>query len=173
MQGFNDTKTKVNSWVKTLRQRIDGDAANSEPYSTYSPPQARSSYHSNRRTSQGGYDADPCVIDDDFSHLELRDNSHSVDVMGTDDNLAHIHGSKAREVEKPSSNSGSKQGDKKGPSKPKWEPIRTQDSKKDKDPFDLGDSDEDIQPETTFHSEIGTATARTDQAVPGPPKSYR
>ena len=85
-KGFFETQSKVNSWVSTLRKRIDGDedegyqGAPSRTGSGYNtgPPQHQ---YGNRRSADIGrrsgdrerYDADPQVLGDDFTSLQLRD----------------------------------------------------------------------------------------------------
>ena len=83
-KGFLETQSKVNSWVTTLRKKIDGDDDNaqSRPAPTTgvrsgsSQPQyggRRSSDYQRRSQDQDRYDADPQVLGDDFTGLQLRD----------------------------------------------------------------------------------------------------
>lgn len=83
-KGFLETQSKVNSWVQGFKKRLDGDEEEEEPPSdghlqshgeaqTYG--RARRSGDSTRRSGdRERYDADPQVLGDDFSALELRDS---------------------------------------------------------------------------------------------------
>ncbi|EAU30681.1 conserved hypothetical protein [Aspergillus terreus NIH2624] len=77
-KGFLDTQTKVNSWVQNLKKRLDGeepeDTESSQRYreEAYGRPR-RSGDMSRRSGDRERYDADPQVLSDDFSALELRD----------------------------------------------------------------------------------------------------
>jgi hypothetical protein len=83
-KGFLETQSKVNSWVQNFKKRLDGDEEEEEPPSdgylqshgeaqTYG--RARRSGDSTRRSGdRERYDADPQVLGDDFSALELRDS---------------------------------------------------------------------------------------------------
>lgn len=81
-KGFLETQTKVNSWMTNLKKRIDGEEVEEEPQSSQQYEQQHSSYGRPRRSSEMGrrsgdrerYDADPQVLGDDFSALELRDS---------------------------------------------------------------------------------------------------
>ncbi|KAJ5684762.1 uncharacterized protein N7477_001107 [Penicillium maclennaniae] len=78
-KGFLETQSKVNSWVTNLKKRIDGEDLEEEPRQNYEQP---SPYGRPRRSGDMGrrsgdrerYDADPHVLSDDFSALELRDS---------------------------------------------------------------------------------------------------
>ena len=81
-KGFLETQTKVNSWMTNLKKRIDGEEVEEEPQSSQQYEQQHSSYGRPRRSGEMGrrsgdrerYDADPQVLGDDFSALELRDS---------------------------------------------------------------------------------------------------
>lgn len=82
-KGFLETQTKVNSWVTNLKKRIDGEDLDEEqPQSSQEYEQQHSSYGRPRRSGDMSrrsgdrerYDADPQVLGDDFSALELRDS---------------------------------------------------------------------------------------------------
>lgn len=78
-KGFLDTQTKVSSWVQNLRKRIDGEEEDTNPDArgseegAYGPPR-RSGDLSRRSGDRERYDADPQLLGDDFSALELRDS---------------------------------------------------------------------------------------------------
>lgn len=77
-KGFLDTQKTVNSWVTNLKKRIDGDDLDEEPSQNqretpaYGRPR-RSGDMGRRSGDRERYDADPQVLGDDFSALELRD----------------------------------------------------------------------------------------------------
>jgi hypothetical protein len=83
-QGFLETQSTVNKWISGLRKKLDGDDENDF---TNQPPKPAQGYPSGGQSfgRQSGemarqsadrdrYDADPELIGDDFSRLELRDN---------------------------------------------------------------------------------------------------
>lgn len=78
-KGFLETQSKVNSWVTNLKKRIDGEDVDEESSQNY---EQSSAYGRPRRSGDMGrrsgdrerYDADPQVLSDDFSALELRDS---------------------------------------------------------------------------------------------------
>ncbi|KAJ5951387.1 Ubiquitin system component Cue [Penicillium vulpinum] len=75
-KGFLETQNKVNSWVTNLKKRIDGDDLDEEPVQRETPTHARprrSGDMGRRSGDRERYDADPQVLSDDFSALELRD----------------------------------------------------------------------------------------------------
>lgn len=88
-KGFLETQSKVNSWVTNLRKKIDGEeddnieGSRPPPASGYSsgPIGAtrqpsygrRSGDYKRRSTDHERYDADPQVLGDDFTGLQLRD----------------------------------------------------------------------------------------------------
>ncbi|KAJ5458991.1 hypothetical protein N7530_010935 [Penicillium desertorum] len=85
-KGFLETQNKVNSWVTNLKKRIDGDDLDEEP----SQNQRETSAHARpRRSGDMGrrsgdrerYDADPQVLSDDFSALELRDGEGTLTTL--------------------------------------------------------------------------------------------
>ena len=77
-KGFLDTQTKVSGWFQDLKKRIDGEeedgpqASHNHREAEYS--RARRSGDMGRRSGdRERYDADPQLLSDDFSALELRD----------------------------------------------------------------------------------------------------
>jgi hypothetical protein len=82
-KGFLDTQTKVSAWVQNLKKRLDGeeeDEDNHAPrgYGEESYVRPRRSGDLGRRSGdRERYDADPQVLSDDFSALELRDTEGS------------------------------------------------------------------------------------------------
>lgn len=86
-KGFLETQSKVNSWVATLRKKIDGDddedsqgrpVQPSSSYDTRPSPQTYGSRRSGdlerRSVDRDRYDADPQVLGDDFAGLQMRDH---------------------------------------------------------------------------------------------------
>lgn len=82
-KGFLETQTKVNSWFGNLKKQLNGDEDEEEEqaHSSQRYEQQTSAYGRPRRSGEMGrrsgdrerYDADPQVLSDDFSALELRD----------------------------------------------------------------------------------------------------
>lgn len=82
-KGFLETQTKVNSWFGNLKKQFNGDEEEEEEraHSSQRYEQQTSAYGRPRRSGELGrrsgdrerYDADPQVLSDDFSALELRD----------------------------------------------------------------------------------------------------
>lgn len=91
-KGFLETQSKVNKWISDFKKRIDGDEDDpydgptrqegpSQHYRQDSGPQndrvygIRKSADIGRRSGgRESYDADPHVLGDDFTALELRDD---------------------------------------------------------------------------------------------------
>jgi hypothetical protein len=82
-KGFLETQTKVNSWFGNLKKQLNGDGEEEEEQGRSSQryEQQTSAFGRPRRSGEMGrrsgdrerYDADPQVLGDDFSALELRD----------------------------------------------------------------------------------------------------
>lgn len=88
-KGFLETQSKVNSWVQNFKKRLDGEEddyddedqqhsgsypqAHGETQTTYGRAR-RSGDYARRSGDRERYDADPQVLGDDFSALELRDS---------------------------------------------------------------------------------------------------
>ena len=81
-KGFVETQTKVTNFLTTLKKRIDGEDDEEDP-----PPQpprrtmgqqyggGRSGEQDRRSADRERYDADPQVLSDDFTALNLRDET--------------------------------------------------------------------------------------------------
>lgn len=150
-KGFNETRTKVNSWVENLRKKIDGAAAGNnnnnnnydddEDYYTTNNNPSRSQLFgalgnndrpSSERKSRGNryYDRDPREINDDFQGISLADNSED----------------KPTPPPKPPrpSNVVNALGETKPKEDKQWEPIKSsEESAESKDPFFIGESDDE------------------------------
>src|SRR5450755_653532 len=79
-KGFIETQTKVNSWVANLKKKIDGEDEEDFNAPARPGPGYQTQQYPYRRSGEGRssadrerYDADPQVLGDDFSGLELRD----------------------------------------------------------------------------------------------------
>lgn len=90
-KGFQETQKTVNSWISAFKKNFDGEDEDDPDYRPAQPPrpgqqqQGGGNYpasggYPNRRSGDmrrsadmQRYDADPQLIDDDFSRLELRD----------------------------------------------------------------------------------------------------
>lgn len=89
-KGFLETQSKVNSWVTNLKKKIDGEDDDEDfqgkfppaatGYSAGGPRQSsfgrKSGDYSRRGTDHdtNNYDADPQVLGDDFTNLQLSDH---------------------------------------------------------------------------------------------------
>ncbi|RPA89372.1 hypothetical protein L873DRAFT_1822929 [Choiromyces venosus 120613-1] len=174
-KGFLETQSKVNSWISDFKKRLDGDSPESSPPSSVRPSSqyARSGNRTaagfenpGRSSRDGGYDADPRVLSDDFTHLELRDSSVQAPqprrpkanpglfqssnkptgrkvsfderpVTISDDDMY-------RPPQPPRSTSAGAPARQASPSSSKWEPLKSvEPAPMDRDPFSLGDSDDE------------------------------
>ncbi|KAL6236419.1 hypothetical protein BDW75DRAFT_229483 [Aspergillus navahoensis] len=182
-KGFLDTQSKVSSWVQSLKKKIDGEEEDEDtPARVY----GEESYGRSRRSGELGrrsgdrerYDADPQVLSDDFSVLELRDSetpptrpprplansalykssSPSPDRRkvsfqeGPPTEIGNLYD--ASEPAKRQSPVGGK------PSK--WQPLSTVEPSPvgENDPFSLGDSDDekDTKAKDSFNTEAHKVT---------------
>jgi hypothetical protein len=86
-KGFVETQKTVNSWINTLKKKIDGEdnEDHEQGYQATGRPQSgsrgnapfgsRRSGEGNRRSSDyNRYDADPQVLGDDFAGIQLNDD---------------------------------------------------------------------------------------------------
>ena len=90
-KGFLETQSKVNSWVTSLKKKIDGEDEDDFSRGSTRPQQAQTyggrplQQYSGRKSGEFGrrsvdrdrYDADPQVLGDDFTNLELKDHEGS------------------------------------------------------------------------------------------------
>jgi len=85
-KGFLETQTKVNGWITNLKKKIDGedDAGESSQRlgsGTQSPPFLRRSGDNARRSGDyNRYDADPQVLGDDFTGMQLNQDGMKTDL---------------------------------------------------------------------------------------------
>lgn len=84
-KGFMETQSKVTGWFNEFKKRIENDtspeaspAGSARSSGQYARPGARRQTglgDGSRRSRDGGYDADPQVLSDDFTHLNMNDNT--------------------------------------------------------------------------------------------------
>jgi hypothetical protein len=77
-KGFIETQKTVNSWINTIKKKIEGE--DNEDYHAQGyqvgQPQDGGRGHGNRRSGDHNrYDSDPQVLGDDFAGIQLNDNS--------------------------------------------------------------------------------------------------
>lgn len=87
-QGFLETQAKVNTWVQNFKKTMDGEESEDDdghhharPGHGYNQGFGETSSYGGRRSTEARrsadrerYDADPQILSDNFSSLELRDN---------------------------------------------------------------------------------------------------
>jgi hypothetical protein len=87
-KGFVETQKTVNSWINTLKKRIDGEDVEGDHEQGYqgagrlqsggrggAPFGSRRSGDASRRSGDyNRYDADPQVLGDDFAGIQLNDD---------------------------------------------------------------------------------------------------
>ncbi|PGH06183.1 hypothetical protein GX51_02571 [Blastomyces parvus] len=180
-KGFLETQTKVNAWVQNFKKKLEGEdeedeygnippARPAQGYAQgYGEPQTyrtRRSGEARRSGDRERYDADPQVLGDDFSALELRDaeaqpprssrplanpdlfkpSSPSPDRRkvsfqeGPPEEIHDTYGpgsASDRSKQLPSTGGSNKSS--------KWQPLSTVEPSPvgDNDPFSLGDSDDE------------------------------
>ncbi|KAK9365471.1 hypothetical protein V1509DRAFT_378197 [Lipomyces kononenkoae] len=162
IQGFNETRTRVNEWVANFRKKLDGEDTKTDYYASagsgraYSSTARQPSYNY-RIGRQSSYDRDPTELDGNFSHLNLVDNAASNPPPKPARPLANPDLYKSRALLEddeeelytsnpplPSRSSMST----KSPASPnrnsgKWEKLTAVEPAPDKDPFFIGDSDDE------------------------------
>jgi hypothetical protein len=89
-KGFIETQSKVNGWFNNLKKRIDGDDLSdihaeqqrqeqgyNQGYQnqSYGPSSRRADNTGRRSGDSGRYDADPQVLSDDFTGIQLNDDT--------------------------------------------------------------------------------------------------
>ncbi|KAJ5131762.1 hypothetical protein N7448_005920 [Penicillium atrosanguineum] len=155
-KGFLETQSKVNSWVTNFKKRIDGDDLEEEPQQNDEQP---SPYGRPRRSGDMGrrsgdrerYDADPQVLGDDFSALELRDSEappprpprpgnqslQKTSSPSPDRRKVSFQDGPPSEIDTGNRSSAGKSS--------KWQPLATVEPSPvaENDPFSLGDSDDE------------------------------
>ncbi|KAE8159142.1 hypothetical protein BDV40DRAFT_303512 [Aspergillus tamarii] len=187
-KGFLETQTKVNSWVQNLKKRLDGedqdDAPSSQGYRNESDAQTMRSGELGRRSGdRERYDADPQVLSDDFSALEMRDTEappprpprplanpslYKTSSPSPDRRKVSFQEGPPTEIGGNLYNASESSRHSPAGGKPsKWQPLSTVEPSPvgDHDPFSLGDSEDekDIKPRDQTSADGGdrikTATA--------------
>ena len=176
-KGFFETQTTVNKWLTNFKKNFDGEDEGdfnnqpARPAQNYTAGQSygRRSQEGRRSADMQRYDADPQLIGDDFSKLELRDGEAPPRTSSrplANPNLFKPHSAMARK----SSSPGRKVSFQDGPPEEiqdmysgsqkkstattqptsttkgsKWQPLSSVEPSPitDNDPFSLGDSDDD------------------------------
>ena len=90
-KGFMETQSTINSWVNKLKKKIDGEEDEGFQGQPVHPAQnhaggpsrgqyggRRSGDYGRRSADQERYDADPQVLGDDFTNLQLRDQESTL-----------------------------------------------------------------------------------------------
>ncbi|KAJ6048914.1 uncharacterized protein N7446_011597 [Penicillium canescens] len=184
-KGFLDTQSKVNSWVTNLKKRIDGEEVDQQSgpsqgeSAAYSRPR-RSGDMGRRSGDRERYDADPQVLGDDFSALELRDgeapprqpprprSNIKSSSPSPDRRKVSFQDGPPTEIDTLyNAPSSAKRNSSTGNKPSKWQPLSTVEPSPvaENDPFSLGDSDDekDIktkeQPTLSESDQIKKATA--------------
>jgi|ERR1712000_186361 len=158
-QGFFETQTKVNSWITTMKKRLEEqfDESDDQPHRS-----GHRTGESSRRS--GDYDADPQVLSDDFAGMRFTQDGTPAN--RSQSNIYRPPSHSPRPTSKsPRPNDGRRVGFKEeteeismydtSPKVPpkdnppakasKWQPLSTVDPSPigDNDPFSLGDSEDE------------------------------
>ncbi|PGH19158.1 hypothetical protein AJ80_04238 [Polytolypa hystricis UAMH7299] len=197
-KGFLETQTRVNTWVQNFKKKLDGEEeeGNEYGYGQHQPRPTQQGYtqgygeNPNYRARRSGevrrsadhnrYDADPQVLGDDFSALDMRDNEgqpRSTRPLANP-NLFKKSPSRSPDPRKVSFQDGPPEeisGPRPASHTPppagkssKWQPLSAVDPSPvgDNDPFSLGDSDDekeaknkDLKPDEAERLKQATAEA--------------
>ncbi|CAD6499472.1 BgTH12-07877 [Blumeria graminis f. sp. triticale] len=165
-KGFLETQSKVNSWITTLKKKIDGeDEEDNMPHDYGASYRPRRSNEDVRRSGDyNRYDADPQVLGDDFAGIQMNSDGtlarpitdRIADQMLFEPQPAIAKVSNNRAIsdqgtissEKDIYNASPKPTINSAPIKQsKWQPLSSAKSKvvgeTDNDPFSLGDSEDE------------------------------
>ncbi|KAK9382170.1 uncharacterized protein V2V93DRAFT_366646 [Kockiozyma suomiensis] len=151
-RGFQETRSRVNEWVANFKKKIDGEDDDSTAYyssggssgaprkKTRPPRQAQYDYSIG---GQQSYDKDPTELDGNFAHLNLKESSATPPLKpprpSTNSSAATASATKHEDrLYSPTTGSSSPRR-----SSGKWEPLRAVEPTPDKDPFFIGDSDDE------------------------------
>ncbi|BDD55064.1 hypothetical protein MAP00_000618 [Monascus purpureus] len=186
-KGFLDTQSKVNSWVQNLRKKFENEDEDDfqDNQGRRTPSRSRGSGELSRRSGdRERYDADPQLLSDDFSALELRDGEAPPSrpprrpLANPDLYKSSSPSPDRRKVsfqEGPPTEIGSSR-DTPEPAKAlstggrssKWQPLTTVEPSPigDNDPFSLGDSDDEKDTKWKEHNtEEGPSKKDTTEAA--------
>ncbi|KAK9325825.1 hypothetical protein V1517DRAFT_313624 [Lipomyces orientalis] len=176
VQGFNETRARVNEWVANFKKKLDGDDNPSTDY--YASAGSGRAYSSTARPTsynyrigrQSSYDNDPTELDGNFSHLNLVDNTSDKPPPKPSRPLMNPELYKTRSPTDATSRQPILEDDEdlytssapplpsrssmstRSPTSPnrnssKWEPLKAVEPTPDKDPFFIGDSDDEEKTE--------------------------
>ncbi|KAK5104490.1 ubiquitin-binding protein cue5 [Lithohypha guttulata] len=200
-KGFFETQKTVTSWISNFKKNFeekdeDVDYTAQNTAQNRGQPQARRSGESARRSAEySRYDADPQVIGDDFSKLNLKDGDHPPRTSSRPTANPNLFKSDqrssskgvARKVSfqdgppeeikdmysaspKPATTNVQTTGTAASGKSSKWQPLSAVDPSPvgDNDPFSLGDSDDekDAKPITLKDDEVGKGKIDTAASVP-------
>ncbi|KAK2834933.1 hypothetical protein FQN49_006765 [Arthroderma sp. PD_2] len=201
-KGFLETQSRVNTWVENFKKKLDGEESDEEvshgqrqygqrlhtnPHYDQGYPNRRSA-ENRRSVDRERYDADPHVLGDDFSSLELRDNEAppprpprpqaNPDLFKSksaspDRRKVSFQDGPPEEIQDSYSGSNSRTASVNKSSK--WQPLSAVEPSPvaDNDPFSLGDSDDekDTKPKDAKTDEVNgkkdsseTTAGKSDQA---------
>ncbi|PGH15820.1 hypothetical protein AJ79_02201 [Helicocarpus griseus UAMH5409] len=191
-KGFLETQSKVNTWVQNFKKKLEGDEEDEygntppRPAQGYAQGYGESQTYRTRRSGEGRrsgdrerYDADPQVLSDDFSALELRDTEaqppRSTRPLANPDLFKPSSPSPDRR--KVSFQEGPPEEINTGSNKPssnkssKWQPLSAVEPSPvgDHDPFSLGDSDDEKEAKNKDNKsdEAERVKAATAEAMAG------
>ncbi|KAJ5159153.1 Ubiquitin system component Cue [Penicillium coprophilum] len=173
-KGFLETQSKVNSWVTNLKKRIDGEDLDEEPIQnqreTLANTRPRRSGDMGRRSGdRERYDADPQLLSDDFSALELRDGEappprpprpgqsgfkQSASPSPDRRRVSFQDGPPTEIDNLYDSSTPAKRLSSTGSKSSKWQPLSSvaPSPVAENDPFSLGDSDDEKETKTKEHT---------------------
>lgn len=208
-KGFIETQSTVNKWLGNLKKKIDGEEEGNDLNSQPARPAqgynqqsyGRRSGDVRRSADMSRYDADPEVLGDDFSKLEMRDSEAppkkparplaNPDLFRTASGAKSSPGSSRKVSFQNGPPEEIKDRDMYGsattPARPtsanktsKWQPLSTVEPSPvaDNDPFSLEDSDEEkdakpieMKEESDDHERVQKATTDAMKDDIGDPKS--
>lgn len=198
-KGFLETQKTVNSWISNFKKNFeendeDVDYTRQNTRQNAQVGQRRSGEYNRRSADYSRYDADPQVIGDDFSKLDLKDGEHPPRTSSRPVANPNLFKSDRRESSK---SSGRKVSFQEGPpeeikdmysasEKPttasvqmtgttggkssKWQPLSAVEPSPvgENDPFSLGDSDDekDAKPITLKDTEADKNNVGAEASVP-------
>ncbi|CCU77273.1 unnamed protein product [Blumeria hordei] len=165
-KGFLETQSKVNSWITTLKKKIDGeDEEDNMPHDYGASYRPRRSNEDVRRSGDyNRYDADPQVLGDDFAGIQMNsdgtlarpiiDRIPDQKLFEPQPSIAKVSDNRTTSgqgivsSEKDIYNASLKPTVNPAPTKQsKWQPLSSAKSKvageADNDPFSLGDSEDE------------------------------
>ncbi|OAF59600.2 ubiquitin-binding protein cue5 [Pseudogymnoascus destructans] len=171
-KGFIETQSKVNGWFTNLKKRIDGDDLSDIHAEQQRQEQGYNQGYQNQQYNYRRYDADPQVLSDDFTGIQLNDDtsnarrstrplanhdlfkptpatprsndgSRKVSFQNRPPEEIDVYGGPPRAAKDATTPASGKQS--------KWQPLSSVDpnpvGEGDNDPFSLGDSEDEKEDE--------------------------